>query len=151
MAKSAKKKPAPAKPAARPDPLHRSAVHSRPDVHGSAPARPRNEVPGARPAAARFAGAPQNVAQPKGGIRVQATQTGYYDDARRRPGDVFTIRSEQQFSKKWMVKVAAGTREKTTTGRQALQQHHDAENRARLGIDADIDNPDGSEGVLGAD
>jgi hypothetical protein len=116
--------------------------------------RPRGRGTKSPARAPRRPGSParrRTVAQPKGGIRVQATQTGYYDDARRRPGDVFTIRSEQQFSKKWMVKVAAGTREKTTTGRQALQQHHDAENRARLGIDADIDNPDGSEGVLGAD
>ena len=30
---------------------------------------------------------------------------GYYDDKRRRPGDVFFIKSEIEFSNKWMEKV----------------------------------------------
>lgn len=49
-------------------------------------------------------------------MKVKATQLGYHDHRRRRPGDVFVLRPiekadgkiitpEQQFSKKWMEKV----------------------------------------------
>lgn len=35
-------------------------------------------------------------------MRVQATQLGYYGDRRWRPGQVFTLKSSEHFSKKWM-------------------------------------------------
>lgn len=38
-------------------------------------------------------------------IKVRATQLGYYGLKRRREGDIFFIKNEAQFSKKWMVKV----------------------------------------------
>lgn len=105
---------------------------------------------GVRPASATPSDATRDLSQPKGkGIRVRATAIGYYGDMRRRVGDVFTIDNEKQFSHKWMEKVSPKLREKTTTGKQALQQHHDETNKARLGLDTDIDNPEGSEAVLG--
>jgi hypothetical protein len=36
------------------------------------------------------------------GIMVEATQLGFYNSRRRRPGDVFEIRDNQAFSRKWM-------------------------------------------------
>lgn len=55
-------------------------------------------------------------------MKVQATQLGYHDHRRRRPGDVFVLRpikktdgtiitAEQQFSKTWMEKVNDSTPE----------------------------------------
>lgn len=55
-------------------------------------------------------------------MKVQATQLGYHDHRRRRPGDVFVLRPikaadgkiitpEQQFSKNWMKKVDPSTPE----------------------------------------
>ena len=35
-------------------------------------------------------------------MRVQATAPGYYDLKRRKEGDEFTIKSEKEFSDKWM-------------------------------------------------
>lgn len=40
-----------------------------------------------------------------GPIRVKAMALGFYDNLRRRPGAVFTIKNEQEFSKRWMVKL----------------------------------------------
>lgn len=42
-------------------------------------------------------------------MRVRATQLGYYGMERRRPGTVFTIKSEKDFSDKWMERVDAKT------------------------------------------
>ena len=58
-------------------------------------------------------------------IKVRATRVGYYDHARRREGDVFTIANEQAFSKNWMEVVDPRTRERLTTAPQALRQQHD--------------------------
>ena len=38
-------------------------------------------------------------------MKVRATQMGYYDLKRRREGDVFEIKTEKEFSKKWMEKL----------------------------------------------
>ena len=38
-------------------------------------------------------------------MRVRALARGYFGDERRRPGDVFEVASEQQFSTIWMEKV----------------------------------------------
>lgn len=40
------------------------------------------------------------------GIKVVATQIGYYDHGRRKVGDVFEIRDQQAFSHKWMEKLS---------------------------------------------
>lgn len=39
-------------------------------------------------------------------MRVRATQTGFYDGSRRRPGAVFVLADPKHFSLRWMVKVA---------------------------------------------
>lgn len=59
-------------------------------------------------------------------IKVQATQMGYYEHARRRAGDVFFIHSAEAFSDTWMRKVADDTPVRTTTMTQALRQEQDA-------------------------
>jgi hypothetical protein len=64
-------------------------------------------------------------------MKVRAIKLGYYEHIRRRVGDVFeliplkdskgkTISIEQQFSDKWMEKVAKGTPEKSTGAQAAL-------------------------------
>jgi len=46
-------------------------------------------------------------------IKVRAVRMGYYDNARRRPGHVFTIR-ESDFSARWMERVTPNTPETAT-------------------------------------
>lgn len=55
-------------------------------------------------------------------MKVRATQLGYYDHARRRVGDVFTIRTEAEFSARWMTRVPDATPERRTSAQQALDQ-----------------------------
>jgi hypothetical protein len=104
--------------------------------------------------------------RPAPSIKVMATKDGYYDDKRRRAGDVFRVRAPYEgviendgketkqtiteFSKKWMKRVAASTPERITTGKQVLRQHHDAEMAARRpsGQATERENPTGSERVL---
>lgn len=38
-------------------------------------------------------------------IKVKAIQLGFYGNQRRRPGAVFNIKSEEQFSSIWMKKI----------------------------------------------
>ena len=38
-------------------------------------------------------------------MRVKAKMLGYTDNKRRRPGTIFEIKSEKEFSSKWMEKV----------------------------------------------
>lgn len=54
--------------------------------------------------------------------KVRATAPGYYGEARRREGDVFTIEKPEDFSSKWMERVSKNTPEKTTTGQQIIDQ-----------------------------
>lgn len=58
-------------------------------------------------------------------IKVRAIEMGYYDHARRRPGDVFVIANEKAFSKRWMERVDANVPERTTTATEALRKQHD--------------------------
>lgn len=60
-----------------------------------------------------------------GGIKVMALATCYYDDKRRRRGDVFTIRNDKEFSARYMEKVHPDTAERITTGAEVLKQEHD--------------------------
>lgn len=81
-------------------------------------------------------------------ITVQATQTGYYDEQRRRPGEVFVIHgdgmggtAEDAFSARWMQRVADDTPRTGTKGpNQVIRERHDE----LLGISADT-NPQGSK------
>lgn len=57
-------------------------------------------------------------------LKVRATQLGYYDHVRRRPGDVFVV-DASQFSAKWMETVDGATPERVTTAAQAIRQQHD--------------------------
>ena len=65
-------------------------------------------------------------------FKVRATKLGYYDDKRRRIGDVFWVSSRQtetgryvEFSESWMVRVPDDTPESITTGQQELRRQHD--------------------------
>lgn len=40
-----------------------------------------------------------------GPIRVKAVALGFYENLRRRPGAIFTIKNEKEFSKNWMVRL----------------------------------------------
>lgn len=80
----------------------------------------------------------------KGRIKVQATQTGYYDNIRRRPGEVFYLTAdgsevtdkktgkvrdatpEDAFSSRWMRRVHDKTPISGTKGpNQVIQERHD--------------------------
>lgn len=58
-------------------------------------------------------------------LRVRATSLGYYNEIRRRVGDVFTLASSADFSAKWMTIVPPATRERITTGPEELRRLHD--------------------------
>jgi hypothetical protein len=82
------------------------------------------------------------------GIRVRATQLGYYGHTRQRIDDVFTIAGTvnpavypeghkqagkphrragefTDFSRRWMERVDPSTPEKTTTPNEAIKREHD--------------------------
>lgn len=65
------------------------------------------------------------LARTGGGFKVRATAMGYYDNERRREGDVFTIQHGGEFSSKWMERVGAGTPEQRTTGQESINRQHD--------------------------
>lgn len=65
--------------------------------------------------------------------KVQAIATGYYNDARRRVGDVFHINHPDDFSERWMQRVDADTPEKITTGQQELSKANQEQLAARRG------------------
>lgn len=56
--------------------------------------------------------------------KVRALKTGYYDDARRRAGDVFSI-DPADFSSKWMEYVSGATPSKTTGPNASIRKQHD--------------------------
>lgn len=93
------------------------------------------------------------VGTSKGRIKVMATEAGYYDHARRRPGDVFsidatTLEEDEKdekgktlrkagdvaaFSDKWMVRVNDKTREKVSSSNEHIREQHDEILGARHG------------------
>lgn len=97
------------------------------------PPKPKPQAPAKPTVAPANAQAGQGQAKPPsppptvaaGGIKVRATKVCYYDDKRRRVGDVFTIQNEKEFSSRYMEKVHPRTPERITTGAQVLQQQHD--------------------------
>jgi hypothetical protein len=65
-------------------------------------------------------------------FKVRATKLGYYDDKRRRIGDVFWVSARQtdtgryvEFAESWMERVPEATPESITTGQQELRRQHD--------------------------
>lgn len=103
----------------------------------TAPSRPAANAAGVSsvaPAGARIGqGQARRPEAPRSrGVRVRATKVCYYDDKRRRVGDVFTISDEKnktgglkEFSSKYMELVDPRTPEKITTGAEVLKQQHD--------------------------
>lgn len=80
-----------------------------------------------------------DISKPKRArIKVRATKLGYYDNARRREGDVFVLESEVDkagklvaFSDKWMERVPNETPVSITTGNQQLQKDHEDIRRSK--------------------
>lgn len=83
---------------------------------------------------------PPRVAMPTnaGTVKVMATQSGYYDHARRHVGDVFRISGKRwpadhptkagqltDFSDRWMVLADANAKERLTTANQSIARKHD--------------------------
>lgn len=62
-------------------------------------------------------------------IRVKATRLGYYGIHRRRPGDVFDIKEEKEFSEEWMEKVGPKVK-----GPAASPAKLSETNRGRAGV-----------------
>lgn len=58
-------------------------------------------------------------------MKVRATRTGFYNEVRRRPGDVFQLSNTSHFSKAWMEPVHNAAPERATTAQQALDLAHD--------------------------
>lgn len=79
-------------------------------------------------------------------FKVRAIQLGYYDNVRRRVGNVFTIQSEQEFSERWMVRVPEHTPESVSGPNAAIRQAHDdiLAGASRPGI---LTDPDDAAGV----
>jgi hypothetical protein len=78
-----------------------------------------------RPAVSTGAARPTSAPPATRAFKVRATQMGYYDNARRRAGDVFVLRDPAVFSDTWMVRVDAQTPERITTGGEELKRKHD--------------------------
>lgn len=84
-------------------------------------------------------------------MRVRATQLGYYNLERKRPGDVFVLEKPEHFSRKWMREVRPDTPLRTTTPQQVIDRFHD-ENSAlgkvrRVTVDDEDDNDGRAIGV----
>jgi len=93
---------------------------------------PATQPAGARPAASSVektakSDTPDTViwGNRTGGRKVRATAMGYYDEERRRPGDVFVLHKKEDFSAKWMEYVGAATPTSKTTPNQAIAKEHD--------------------------
>lgn len=69
------------------------------------------------------------------GIKVRATRLGYYDNERKRIGDVFIIGGPKEFSTEWMETVDGSTPVKTTGPQTALNRetHRIAQEKAGTG------------------
>jgi hypothetical protein len=90
-----------------------------------------------------------SASRSRGGIKVRATQTGYYNNERQRPGDVFVISDERyprdhpkqgqviEFSDRWMEPVNPETPMRTTSPNQSIQKEHDRILQQKYGDGAD--------------
>lgn|SRR5215510_13744708 len=108
----------------------RKTAERRPTTQGRpSPARPKKEPPAPPAPVAR---ARQHTATPRApkaateqtevGYKVRAIEIGYYDHARRRPGDVFLIAKPEDFSERWMEYVDADTPERISTANQEIRR-----------------------------
>lgn len=95
----------------------------------------------------------QAPAAPTGPVKVRATRMGFYDEIRRRVGDVFTLTDAAHFSDKWMLIVPGTTPERVTTGQQELRRQHQEEvdSRRRSSSLVPLEAPTGSANPLGDD
>lgn len=109
----------------------RQAGTARPRPKGTALPDPRvarasSSTPRPGAAANRTAhNAGKAGATSSGRIKVQAVAVGYYGLERKRPGDVFYIANEQEFSSRWMERVDRSTPLSTTTPNQAIRKETD--------------------------
>jgi hypothetical protein len=67
---------------------------------------------------------------------VQATQLGYYAHARRRPGDVFQLEFEEDYSVRWMRPAPRGAQLHTTGANEAIRRSNRATRDLRAGVGA---------------
>lgn len=90
------------------------------------------------------------------GVRVRAVQKGYYGEARRRIGDVFTLEKPEDFSDAdtggWMERVHPETPERVTTGQQEIRQKHDEiiAGKKQDGLQVGPDDATGNANPLGS-
>jgi hypothetical protein len=66
-------------------------------------------------------------------IKVEALENQYRDHVYRRPGDVFIIHGEKEFSARTMKRVDGRTPEKTTGAQEALDIENERRRRERAG------------------
>ena len=86
-------------------------------------------------------------------FKVRAIQMGYYDNARRRVGDVFVVQGEHEFSTRWMERVSDHTPERVTGANAAIRQQHDgilSGEVSRASVLGDDTPPDTDANPLGA-
>lgn len=67
-------------------------------------------------------------------VRVCATKRGFYGNTFYRPGDVFTLTREADFSPRWMARVPAEVREQRTSAQAAIGLRRARETRASGGM-----------------
>jgi hypothetical protein len=85
-------------------------------------------------------------------LRVRATKMGYFNEERKREGDVFVLPSSRYFSKKWMEIVPDRTPLRATTGKEELEkQHRDILRQKAAGEFPGVDNPPDGPDPIGAD
>lgn len=94
-------------------------------------------------------------------LKVRAVQLGYYGEARRRVGDVFTLVKAEDFSDAsieknghsgWMEWVDPSTPDRITTGLQDLRQKHDEIRGAKTQAGSTVgDDVTGDVNLLGGD
>lgn len=84
-------------------------------------------------------------------IKVEATEAQYRDHVYRRPGDVFLIHGEREFSARSMRRVDPRTPEKTTGAQEALDIENEARRRDQAGHTPayEAGNGTGGEDVIG--
>ena len=63
-------------------------------------------------------------ADPVVSLRVRAARMGFYHNQRQRPGDVFTLLRDEDFSDHWMTRVDPDTPEHTTSAPEDLAREH---------------------------
>lgn len=105
---------------------------------------------------------------PRRTIRVRALRLGYYNDRRRRPGDVFLIRAPykwqtgdaesagkvktvDEFSPKWMEKVPGHVPLRTTSSPEAMQKANQAQLAAKRRGESATDSAATDAGVVDSD